>query len=160
MSEPVSQSKIEYYNSLPRKRSAVGVLIFKDEKLLVLEPTYKLNWLVPGGVIEKFESPLEAAIRECQEEIGIEVKIESFLCADFKRGDSITGDAIHYLFRAKLPKNFNIKVDESEIKQALWLSSDEALDKFDSHLGLRVKVGLEAIKLNRSFYCEDGQIKF
>lgn len=160
MSEPISQSNAEYYNSLPRKRSAVGVLIFKDEQLLVLEPTYKSNWLVPGGVVEKFESPLEAAIRECQEEIGIDVEIESFLCADFKRGDSITGDAIHYLFSAKLPMKFEIKIDESEIKNALWLSSDEAINKFDSHLGPRVKAGLEAIKRNRSFYCEDGQIKF
>jgi hypothetical protein len=38
-----AESKQEYYKNLPRKRSAVGVLIFKGSKLLVLEPSYKPN---------------------------------------------------------------------------------------------------------------------
>lgn len=151
-------SKKGFYDSLPRKRSAVGVLIFDGDRMLVLEPSYKPNWLVPGGVVEKSESPYEAAIRECKEEIGLPVEIVSFLCADYKRGNDEIGDAVHFLFLGKLSKDATICVDEKEIKQFYWMSPTEALSKFDVHLSTRVSVGLSAIKAQRSFYCEEGQV--
>lgn len=151
-------SKKNYYDSLPRKRSAVGVLIFNEDKMLVLEPTYKPNWLVPGGVVEKSESPHEAAIRECREEIGLTVEIMSFLCADYKRGNNQIGDAVHFLFLGKISKDSKICIDEKEIKQFHWLEPMAALSKFDHHLSTRVTVGLKSIDENRPFYCEEGQI--
>lgn len=151
-------SRADFYNSLPRKRSAVGVLIFRDEKILVLEPTYKPNWLVPGGVVEASESPFEAAIRECQEEIGHKVEITKFLCADYKRGNPEIGDAVHFLFLGKLGTNSEIKIDEKEIKRSVWLSPEEALLKFDSHLATRVRCGLKALSEGRPYYCEDGEV--
>jgi 8-oxo-dGTP diphosphatase len=151
-------SKKEYYDSFPRKRSAVGVLIFENEKLLALQPTYKNNWVVPGGVVEKAESPFEAAIRECKEELGVEVEIESFLCVDYKRGNPEIGDAVHFLFLGKIKKSAEIKLDPSEIQSYIYLTTKEALAKFDSHLANRVQSGLTALKEGRSYYCEDGRI--
>ena len=62
----------EYYNSRPKKAMGAGVLFFngKDE-LLIVKPTYLDRWLWPGGGIEENETPLQAAIRESEEEIGI-----------------------------------------------------------------------------------------
>ena len=114
---------------------------------------------MPGGVIEKFESPREAAIRECKEEIGVDVEGVSFLCADYKRGNSDIGDAIHFLFSAKLPQACKIRIDQNEIKQFQWLPFEMALSRFDSHLSSRVKVGLKALIEGTPFYCEDGELK-
>jgi 8-oxo-dGTP diphosphatase len=155
-----TESKKEFYNSLPRKRSAVGVLIFKGDLMLVLEPSYKPNWLVPGGVVEKSESPLEAAIRECQEEIGVDVEIKEFLCADYKRGNEDIGDAVHFLFLATIANNAIIKINGEEIKSLQWMKPEDALAKFDSHLATRVTCGLQAIKNKRPFYCEEGEVLF
>lgn len=149
-------SKKAYYDSLPRKRSAVGVLILKNSKLLVLEPTYKPNWLVPGGVVERFESPLAAANRECFEEIGDCVEVSDLLCVDYKNGNEDIGDAIHFLFLGTLKDEAKLQIDEKEIKSFQWLSLDEALAKFDSHLSTRVQCGLAALELGRPLYCEDG----
>lgn len=154
------QSRQDYYNGIPRKRSAVGVLIFKNDKILVLEPTYKPNWVVPGGVVEKSESPLEAAVRECREEIGVDVEIKEFLCADYKRGNEEIGDAIHFLFLGILPETDDIKIDEKEIKRFVWLKPQEALTKFDTHLATRVSCGLKAIQDKRSYYCQEGEVIF
>ncbi|OFZ30731.1 MAG: hypothetical protein A2622_13765 [Bdellovibrionales bacterium RIFCSPHIGHO2_01_FULL_40_29] len=151
-------SKKQFYSSLPRKRSAVGVLIFQDEKLLVLEPTYKPNWLVPGGVVDKSESPYEAALRECKEEIGLDVKIVDFLCADYKRGNIEIGDAVHFLFLGKISSDAKIIVDQKEIKEFYWMTPFEAVLKFDVHLSTRVKVGIRAIHERRPFYCEEGEV--
>lgn len=156
---PSESQKKAYYDSLPRKRSAVGVLILQNDKLLVLEPSYKPNWVVPSGVVEKSESPLEAAIRECKEEIGVDVQITSFLCVDYKRGNPDIGDAVHYLFAADTPNNQKIKIDDAEVKSAEWLPIESALQKFDIHLSSRVKVGLQALAENKTYFCEDGEIK-
>jgi 8-oxo-dGTP diphosphatase len=155
-----AEAKIDFYNNLPRKRSAVGVLIFKGHEILVLEPTYKPNWVVPGGVVERSESPLEAAKRECLEEIGVDVEIKEFLCADYKRGNEITGDAVHFLFLGVLPESANLKIDENEIKRLVWMKPQDALEKFDAHLATRVSCGLKAIQDKRSYYCEEGEIIF
>lgn len=36
----------------------------KNWRILLLEPTYKDNWEIPGGIIEENESPKEACERE------------------------------------------------------------------------------------------------
>jgi 8-oxo-dGTP diphosphatase len=154
------ETKQAYYDSLPRKRSAVGVLIFRGDLLLVVQPAYKPNALVPGGVVEKAESPLEAALRECREEIGLEVEITSFLCADYKRGTPDIGDAVHFLFLGKIPEAAEIKIDPKEIQSFAWVPVEEALTKFDVHLATRVRCGLLALERSAPAYCEDGEIIF
>lgn len=55
------------------KRMAVAaVLLDAQGRLLCVKPTYRPEWLVPGGV-EPDESPLAACRREVAEEIGLEL---------------------------------------------------------------------------------------
>jgi ADP-ribose pyrophosphatase YjhB (NUDIX family) len=47
---------------------AAGVLLFDaDGRVLLVEPTYKPYWELPGGVVEADESPHTAACRELKE---------------------------------------------------------------------------------------------
>ena len=115
----------EYYKSLPRKRVSAGALIFKDDKLLVLELTYKDTLEIPGGVVEENESPLAAAGRECGEEIGVDVKIKRLLCMDYNHGDKTKGDATHFVFlggqfpkeRTTAPAGGSLAADERRAGQ-------------------------------------------
>src|SRR2546427_4897446 len=54
-------------------RIAAGVL-FRDPdgRVLLVKPTYKAGWDIPGGYVEPGESPKQAALREVREELGIE----------------------------------------------------------------------------------------
>ena len=46
-------------------RVAAGVLIRDDAgRVLLVKPTYKDGWEIPGGYVEKGESPHAAATRE------------------------------------------------------------------------------------------------
>jgi 8-oxo-dGTP pyrophosphatase MutT (NUDIX family) len=58
-----------YYSNLPTKQVGVGC-IFLDEnsRVLIVNPTYKDGWELPGGVVERDESPLEACRREVAED--------------------------------------------------------------------------------------------
>ncbi|MFG2289296.1 NUDIX domain-containing protein [Streptomyces sp. NPDC048595] len=53
---------------------AAGVLLFDDQdRVLLVDPTYKAGWEFPGGVVERGEAPAHAGVREVAEELGIEL---------------------------------------------------------------------------------------
>ena len=56
-----------------------------------IEPGYGL-WCLPGGFVNADESPAEAVVRECQEEIGAAVQVESLL--DVYHGAKTTASSI------------------------------------------------------------------
>ncbi|WP_344977023.1 NUDIX hydrolase [Salinactinospora qingdaonensis] len=65
------QGERAFFESLPRSRGAATALVCDGAgRVLVVKPTYKPGWSLPGGVIEQGESPLAACRRECAEEIG------------------------------------------------------------------------------------------
>ena len=56
-------------------KKAAGILLFnnKNEVLLFSRAKDNSGAGVPGGKVEEFETPLDAAMRECLEETGIEI---------------------------------------------------------------------------------------
>lgn len=64
--------------------SAVGALIYDDEKNVLFEvrakDPAKGRLAIPGGFVNFDERAEEAVIRECREEIGVEVQNPQFLC--------------------------------------------------------------------------------
>jgi len=83
-----------FYASLPRKYVGAGVLITDGTgRVLMVQPTYKATWEVPGGVTEPAESAPAAARRECREELGLDIAVGRLLVVEHQtvagRGDSI-----------------------------------------------------------------------
>src|SRR6266705_4914118 len=62
--------------ALPTIPVSAGALIFdRSGRLLILKPTYKSGWTIPGGVMEEDgETPWQACRREGREECGLEVR--------------------------------------------------------------------------------------
>ena len=65
---------------------AAGVLLFDEQdRVLLVDPTYKAGWEFPGGVVESGEAPARAGMREVAEETGIRlVDIPSLLVVDWE----------------------------------------------------------------------------
>lgn len=61
-----------YYTIYERNYSmnVVGTMFFKDFKLLIDKPRKRPTYQMIGGRVEENEEPIEAAIRECHEELG------------------------------------------------------------------------------------------
>ncbi|WUD76496.1 NUDIX domain-containing protein [Streptomyces sp. NBC_00510] len=55
---------------------AAGVLLFdEDDRVLLVDPTYKPGWEFPGGVVEPGEPPARAGMREVAEELGLRLPV-------------------------------------------------------------------------------------
>jgi len=75
----------EYYKTLPKKRAAVGALIFNhSDQLLIVKPNYRDRWLIPGGVVEENESPRAGCAREIKEELSLDLVVNDLVCVDYK----------------------------------------------------------------------------
>ncbi|GGZ11450.1 ATP/GTP-binding protein [Streptomyces olivaceoviridis] len=66
---------------------AAGVLLFdEDDRVLLVDPTYKPGWEFPGGVVERGEAPARAGMREVAEETGIHLcEVPRLLVVDWER---------------------------------------------------------------------------
>jgi 8-oxo-dGTP diphosphatase len=64
--------------------SAAGALFADGQgRVLLVEPTYKPGWEIPGGVIEEGETPSAACAREVEEELGLTVHVGRLLVVDW-----------------------------------------------------------------------------
>jgi 8-oxo-dGTP diphosphatase len=86
--------------ALPAIPASAGALIFdRKDRLLILKPTYKSGWTIPGGVMEADgETPWEACRREVREECGLEVRTGRLVCVDFRRPRPGRPGGIRFLF--------------------------------------------------------------
>jgi 8-oxo-dGTP diphosphatase len=146
---------------LPMKYVAAGAVFFDERgNLLLVKPTYKDDWEIPGGIVEADESPKRACLREIAEELGLTVKLGPLLVIDHKsRGDG-PADSLQFVFLGGqlTPAQIReIRLPASELCEYRFLAPDEALRPLVTSLSLRVAAGLRAIAEGRTLLLHDGQ---
>jgi 8-oxo-dGTP pyrophosphatase MutT (NUDIX family) len=81
---PVRRASAGHYRSLPAKIIGAGALFFDEAgRVLIVEPSYKDHWEIPGGVVEENEPPLAGARREVREELGLDREPGRLLVVDW-----------------------------------------------------------------------------
>ena len=85
---------------LPRIPASPGALIFDERgRLLIVNPTYKAHWTIPGGIMEADgETPWEACRREVREEVGLGVEQGRLAAVDFLRPRPGKPGGMRFLF--------------------------------------------------------------
>jgi len=78
-------------------RLASGALFVDSERILLVHKTYGSSWDIPGGYVDRGESPASACEREIREEIGLEVTVRRLLVHDWAPSDA-EGDKVLYVF--------------------------------------------------------------
>jgi len=87
------------------------------------------HWTLPGGFVDYAEHPLEGAMREVLEELGISVQIDS---GDLLQIDEriFTSEGIQFLsftYRCEIQNQPTFKPKQDEIEEVRWFTIDEAL---------------------------------
>ncbi len=89
----------EYVRSLNRKRMAAGVLFRDDaDRVLIVEPSYKEDWEIPGGACDEDEPPWRTAEREIGEELGITRPPGRLIAIDYLPSDERMPEGLTFVF--------------------------------------------------------------
>jgi 8-oxo-dGTP diphosphatase len=143
----------------PRIPASAGALIHStDGRLLILKPTYKKGWTIPGGQIDPGgESPWDACRRETQEECGLVVEHGRLACVDFLSPKAGRPGGMRFLFDCDTfsdERLAEIVLQESEIEDHRLVELDEALDLLSGPLRRRLS---ETAGAERCVYLENGR---
>lgn len=141
--------------------TASGAL-FRDEadRVLLVCPTYKPGWEIPGGVAEEGESPLEACLRELHEELAL-VPPEPLrlLVADWVPATDRPG-GMRWIFDGGLltPEWIEaLRLPPEELSAFEFVSADRVPDYMPPRRARRVETALIARKLGCPAYLEAGE---
>lgn len=147
-----------YLDNLPKKRMGSGCLFFDAVgNLLVLKPTYREDWLIPGGVIEADESPRQACIREVKEEIGMACEPLQLLCIDYIHAVGDYSEAIQFVFWGGVISADDIVLADEELSDYRFVAVDVAFDLLGIHAQRRIFWSLEGMKAQRTLYLENHE---
>ena len=98
--------------------------------LLVKSPKWKNKWTVPGGHIEVGEKMADSVKREAQEEVGLKVEPIAIISSgelinskDFHR----PAHFIYFDFLCKSENIDDIKLDDEEITNYIWVTPEQGL---------------------------------
>ena len=146
---------------LPKIAAAAGAMIFdRSGRLLILKPSYKPRWTIPGGQIEpEGESPWDACRRETLEECGLHVQHGRLVCVDFRRTrqDPYRPGGVRFLFDCGAfadEELRTIKLQEEEILEHRFVELEEAFSRLSGPLRRRVRAGAGR---KRCVYLEEGR---
>lgn len=140
-------------------RVAAGALFVDDrDRVLMLHPTYKPEWEIPGGYIEAGESPVEACQREVYEEIGLQPEIRSLLVVDWAPHPD-EGAKILFVFdggRLTSEQLKNVQFRDGEISEWAFVETDRLDEITVPRLARRIREALEARRQGHPLYLQNG----
>ena len=144
---------------LPRVPASAGALLHDGSgRILILKPSYKSGWTVPGGQIEEDgESPWEACRREVAEETGLTVTSGRLVCVDFLHPRPQRPGGMRFLFdcgEVAAPDRDRVVLQDGEIEDHRWEIAEAALRLLSGPVRRRVGRSLGA---TGTIYLEDGR---
>lgn len=145
----------------PRKRVGADVLIRDSRgRILLVDPAYKPNWDLPGGMAEANEPPAEAARRELKEELDLEIQIGKLLCVDWVAPHGPWDDSLMLIFDGGVLDAHQIDaihLVDGELNSFEFCEVPEVGKRLRSYVWRRTEGALEGIRLGGAIYLHDGK---
>ncbi|MGE7433977.1 NUDIX domain-containing protein [Kitasatospora sp. NPDC001175] len=145
--------------AVAQPRVAAGVLFFNTSgHVLLVKPTYKEGWEIPGGYVHPGETPVEGATREVLEELGIKPPIGQLLVADWAPHPR-EGDKLLFVFDGGVLADDlreQIIPDATEIGDYAFHRADDLDSLLIPRLARRVHAAINARESSRTDYLEQG----
>lgn len=144
---------------LPTIPASAGAMIYdRQGRLLILKPTYKAGWTIPGGVMEADgETPWEACQREVEEECGLGVRSGRLAAVDFRRPRPGRPGGMRFLFdcgRLADDAFDAVKLQAEEISEYRLVRPREAAGLLRKPIRRRVRAARRA---GSTIYLEEGR---
>jgi 8-oxo-dGTP diphosphatase len=143
-----------------RKRVSADVIL-RDSRghILLVDPKYKPDWDLPGGMAEANEPPADAVRRELREELGLEVRVGSLLCIDWVSPHGPWDDLINFIFDGGMLDEQTIAsmhLADDELRAYELCDEGQVKERLRPYVWRRVSAALEALTTGRARYLQDG----
>lgn len=140
---------------------AAGVLLFDEqERVLLVDPTYKPGWEFPGGVVEPGEAPARAGMREVFEETGITLdEVPRLLVVDWESPMPPGFGGLRLLFdggRLDAAAASRLLLPGPELRDWCFATEQEAADLLPPVRYERLRWALRARERGAALYLEAG----
>ncbi|WP_371652611.1 MULTISPECIES: NUDIX domain-containing protein [unclassified Streptomyces] len=151
----------DHEQRMARPRMAAGAVFFDAQsRVLLVRPSYKPMWEIPGGYVETGESPLAACRREVEEELGIRPDIGPLLVVDWAPSPT-EGDKVLYVFdggELSEQASASIKLSPDELLAAAFHPTKDVDQLLIPRLARRVKAAVAARAQQHPVYLEHGEL--
>lgn len=153
-------NEFDFTAQLPAKRMGAGaVLLNSDQNILLVKPTYRQKWLLPGGIVEAHESPGAACVREVKEELGLGICLEHLLCIEYRSTAPPKTESLQFIFYCGILTSSQIEqitLPPDELNAFCFVSIDEAKEKLETLSARRIQWAWKALHNQRTIYAENG----
>ncbi len=153
----------QWFNGQPRKPVSGAVLFVNEsQEVLLLKPTYRDDWNLPGGVLEEHESPLDGAVRETKEELDLTINRTDLQLSsvDYRPAKNGLVDKLYfYFYGGALSEEAiqSISLQAEEVEEMRFVSLEEAKQLLSKWTYSQVSISLSST--NRAgLYLENGQL--
>lgn len=152
------------YASLPKHLAAASAFFHDlDGRVLLVKPTYRDSWLLPGGGMEADEYPAETARREIKEELDLDLAGSSRLLAvDWTRPRPGGRPAlVAFVFDGgTLTANqaeARITLPADELSDWQFVSAEDWNHYVNARITRRLEACVRALAEDRTVYLHDGR---
>ncbi len=136
-----------------------GCLFFDGQgRVLLVKPTYKSGWEIPGGVVELNESPKQCCHREVYEELGLDRHIGDLLVVDYNQETNEKTESLMFIFDGGTlsPEDIqSILLQNEELSEFRFFNNETLLQEMAVALRLRVLAAIKQAAEKHAIYLEN-----
>ena len=151
----------QIYSSVLYLGSHENDVLLRDEtgRILLVDPKYKPDWDLPGGMAEANEPPAQAAQRELREELGLDLRPGRLLCVDWVSPHGPWDDLIAFIFdggQLGTDAISSLHLPGDELGAYELCDHSQAEQRLRPYVWRRVAAALEALPTGQAAYLHDG----
>jgi 8-oxo-dGTP diphosphatase len=151
--------RADYRNSRPGKRMGAGAVLQDSQgRVLLVRPSYKPGWEVPGGTVEFDESPRAACSRELAEELGHTRPVGRMLCMEWQGPEPDRTESLMFLYDGGVIDEGEIRLAAHELRDHRFVAEVDLHQYLTERLARRMGAALMALREECFVELERGQV--
>jgi ADP-ribose pyrophosphatase YjhB (NUDIX family) len=144
----------------PRKRVGADALLRDEQqRILLVDPRYKPDWDLPGGMSEANEPPTETVRRELREELGLNITVGSLLVVDWVSPHDPWDDSLMFIFDGGFlgsEQIASLKLADEELRAYEFCDGRQMKERLRPYVWRRTQAAIAALQNGQARYLRDG----